>query len=251
MLSSLATSPIDPRGGPARSASPGERMGQQIAIKLAPATLAALKGLGYALYIMRLFDKTNAQGKALVWLTTTRLEEATSIDFDAVYQAYVSTTQMVGNAVVTVSSSAPVDLGMTATVGSNMQIAVTRGGNPDGVTIVNGVSTPYTTGLMARAIGGDFAPIFAEPLYGLAADIAAPLDQFLLTFSTQGVAPGALIEHAVSQSLLVDLSGVLQRAVVFDINNGWSAGGAAWAKPVPAGADLTPVLVHERPLKRA
>jgi len=53
MLSSLATSPIDPRGGPARSASPGERMGQQIAIKLAPATLAALKGLGYALYIMR------------------------------------------------------------------------------------------------------------------------------------------------------------------------------------------------------
>jgi hypothetical protein len=224
-------------------------MDQQVNIKLAPATLTAIMGLGYALYVMRAFDTTNAQGKALVWLTTTQLAESIRIAFESRYEAYVWTSRMVANAVIISTSTAPVDLGQTATVDENMRIAVSQGGNSDGVTIVNGIATPYTTGLMASG-NGALAPIFAEPLHGLAADIAAPLDQFLLTFTTQGVAPGTLVEHAMSQSLLVDLSGVLERDVAFEIDAGWSAGGAAWAKTVPAGSALTPVLVHERPTRR-
>ena len=71
---------------------------------------------------------------------------------------------------------------------------------------------------MATANNAAFGPIFAEPLYGLAEDIAAPADQFLLTFSTHGVLPGSVIQHAMSQSLLVDLTGAEERTVAFDIN---------------------------------
>jgi hypothetical protein len=225
-------------------------MAQQITITLAPATLVALKNMGYALYVMRAFNTTNAAGKPLVWLATTQFLENTVIAFEAKYQAYVSTSQVIPNGVVTVSTSAPVELGQTATIDANGVLTVTQGGNPAGVTLVNGSTTPYTTGLAAAA-DGIAAAIFAEPLYGLAEDIAAPLDQLLLTFTTQGVAAGTLIEHAMSQSLLVDLTGAAQRTAAFDINTGWSAGGATWAKPVAAGTDLTPVLVHETPLEKA
>jgi hypothetical protein len=223
---------------------------QQITITLAPATLAALKDMGYELYVMRAFDTTNAAGKPLVWVATTLFAENIMITFDVEYQAYISTSQVIPNGVVLVSTTAPVALGQTATIDANGTITVTQGGNPAGVTIVNGGTAPYTTGLAATVNGNSTAAIFAEPLYGLAADIAAPLDRFLLTFSTQGVAAGTLVEHAMSQSLLVDMTGTSQRAVTFDINTGWSAGGATWATPVPAGANLTPVLVHETPLGR-
>lgn len=224
-------------------------MVQEINITLAPTTIVALKDLGYALYVMRAFDTTNAAGKPLVWIATTQFLENTTITFEAQYAAYVSISQMIPNGVVSVSSTSGVNLGQTATIDGMGEITITQGGNLAGVTLVNSSTTPYTTGLAATA-NGAFAPIFAEPLYGLAEDIAAPLDLLLLTFTTQGVAAGTLIEHAMSQSLLVDLTGANKRAVAFDINTGWSAGGATWATPVAAGTDLTPVLVHEKPLER-
>ena len=221
-----------------------------ININLAPATLEALSSMGYALYVMRSFDTTNAAGKPLVWFASTQFLESNSIAFEAQYQAYVPTSQVIPNGVVIASDTVPVELGQTVTIDVNGVLTVTQGGNPAGVTLVNSTTRPFTTGLMATANSAGFGPIFAEPLYGLAEDIAAPADQFLLTFSTDGVPPGSVIQHAMAQSLLVDLTGATERTVAFDINTGWSAGGATWATTVPAGADLTPVLVHEKPLVR-
>lgn len=220
---------------------------QQITITLPSATLVALKDMGYALYAMRAFDTTNAAGQPLVWVATTQYLEMTTLAFQAQYQAYVSTSQLVADGVVTMSATAAVDLGQTATVDANGMITVTQGGRPNAVTLVNSSSNPFTTGLAAGADGGS-AAIFAEPLYGLAEDIVAPLDQVLLTFSTAGVQVGTLVRHAMSQSFLVDLTGGEQRTVAFDINQGWSAGGAVWGQNVPAGTDLIPILVHETPM---
>jgi hypothetical protein len=222
---------------------------QQITVTLAPATLVALRELGYALYVMRAFDTTNAAGKPLVWLTTTQFLENTTIAFEMKFQVYVSTSKVVANGIITVFTAAPVELGQTAAIDTGGTLTVTQGGNPTGVTILNKGTTPYTAGLAVQANDDFLSPIFAEPLHGLAEDIAAPREQFLLTFTTQGVAAGTLIGHAMSQSLLVDLAGADQQTVAFDIDTGWNAGGASWATPVPAGADLTPVLVHEKPLE--
>lgn len=223
-------------------------MPQTIMIQLNQATLAALKELGYALYIMRAFNTTNAAGKPLVWIAETNYLENNALSFETAFAAYVSTSQVIPNGVVVASSYAPADIGQTATVDANGALTVTASGNPQGVTLVNGSTSPYTTGLAAAVNGQAPTPIFAEPLYGLAEDIAAPLDKFLLTFTTQGVSAGTLVEHAMSQSLLVDISGLDQATVTFDINTGWNAGGAIWATPVAAGANLIPVLVHEQPM---
>lgn len=222
----------------------------QITIMLSSQTIIALNELGYALYVMRAFDTTNRAGKPLVWLTTTQFFENIAIAFEVKYDAYVSVSQIIGGGIVVATSVAPAALGETATVDGNGIITVTQGGSPTAVTLVNGSTREYTAGLAAAANNGGAAPIFAEPLFGLAEDIAAPLDQFLLTFSTQGIAAGAVVTHAMSQSLLVDLAGADQRSVVFDINTGWSWEGP-WANTVPAGAELTPILVHERPLQSA
>jgi hypothetical protein len=225
-------------------------MVQQIQIQLSAETLTELKQMGYALYVMRAFDTTNAAGKPLVWVETTQYLQNNTLSFDAVYEAYVSTSQVIPNGVVTMASSAPVELGQTVTVDANGVLSVTTTGTPGAVTIVNNAGSPFTTGLAAAANGGNSAPVFAEPLFGNMEDIAVPLPQFLLTFSTQGVQVGTLIPHAMAQSVLVDMSSIDQATVGFDMNTGWNAGGAAWAKMVPAGADLTPVLVHEKPMAR-
>jgi hypothetical protein len=221
---------------------------QQITVTLSNDTMQALEGMGYALYVMRAFNTTNAAGKPLVWFATTQLANNVTIAFDIVYAAYVSNTQAVSGVIIVSEATAPVQLGDTATLGANGLIVVTPGGRPGAVTLVNSTTSPYTTGLAAVANGGALTSIFAEPLYGLAEDITAPLDQFLLTFTTQGTAVGTLIEHAMSQSLLVDLSGGASRTVAFDINKGWNAAGGAWATPVAAGADLVPLLSHETPM---
>ena len=59
---------------------------QQITITLAPATLVALKEMGYALYVMRAFDTTNAAGKPLVWIATTQFLQNTTIEFEVAYR---------------------------------------------------------------------------------------------------------------------------------------------------------------------
>jgi hypothetical protein len=221
---------------------------QQLTITLSNETIQALQGMGYALYAMRGFNTTNAAGKPLVWLTTTQFANAISIDFAIQYAAYMSTTTVVGGVVIVQSTSAPVELGQTATLGADSRITVTTAGRSDAVTLVNGTTSPFTTGLAAAHDAGQPAPVFAEPLYGLGEDIAAPLDQFLLTFTTQGTTVGTVIEHAMSQSLLVDMGGQAAVTASFDINTGWDAAGAPWAKSVAAGAALVPLLSHETPM---
>lgn len=221
----------------------------QITITMSPTTLSSLRGMGYALYVMRAFNTTNAAGKPLVWLATTTFLVNTVIECDIGYEAYVSLSQEMSFGTVVSMSTAPVKLGQTATFDAQGQSTVADGGNPDGVTLVNAGNMAFTSGLAAGA-GGPVTPLIAEPLYGLGENIVVPLEQFLLTFSTQGIAPGTLIVHAMSQSLLVDMTNATERSVSFDINEGWSAGGAPWATTVRAGAELAPLLVHQVPMLR-
>jgi hypothetical protein len=223
----------------------------QITVTLSPATLAALDNLGYALYVLRAYNTTNAASKPLVWLADTQLTENVVISFDIKYKAYVSVSRESSIGDIVAMSAVPVVLGETATVDGEGTFTITQGSNPSGVTIVNGSTRPYTSGLAAAVDDVRATPLLAEPLYGLAENINAPLDRFLLAFSTQGIGEGTPIAHAMSQGLLVDLAGADQRTMAFDINTGWGAGDVTWAKTVPAGADLTPILVHVVPMRSA
>jgi hypothetical protein len=223
---------------------------QKVVVFVDQTTLTALKSLGYALYALKGFETTNAQGKALVWGETTGFADTTTFISTGEYQAFVTTSTEVGGNVVTTRAVAAVTLGDIATFTLANGLTVTPGGNPAGVTIVNSTTTPYTAGLSARSMdaGGDFSPVASVPLYGLSEDIIAPVDKFLVTFSTAGAPVGTPFPHSVTQSLLIDMTDQTLLEATFDINTGWSFGDAAWGETVPAGADLFAVLVKETPL---
>jgi hypothetical protein len=94
-------------------------------------------------------------------------------------------------------------------------------------------------------------PIAAFPLYGYSMDAMAPLEQVLLVFESYPATAGQILDRTLAQGLLVDVTGVAERVVGFDINNGWTWGGAAWAHTVPANTSLSSVLVHQAPLQLA
>ena len=232
--------------------SSGETMAiaQQVVVTVDPTTLAALKDLGYALYALKGFETTTAQGKALVWAETTTYADNTAFISTAEYQAYVTTVQTAGSVVITQSAVVDVALGDIATFSPSTGLTVAPGGNPDGVTIVNTTTTAYTAGLNARSTDAadGFSPFAAVPLHGLGEGVIAPVGKVLVTFSTVGVDVGSPLSHSVTQSLLIDLTDQTQLEASFDINTGWSFGNAAWGQTVPAGANLFAILAKQAPL---
>ncbi len=226
---------------------------QKVIVFVSDATLTALKELDYTLYALKGFETTNAQGKALVWgWSSTYLENTTFISTPE-YQAYIAAAdQLIGNGAV-IQSSVVIDVTLGDIVtftDPQTPLKVTSGGYAQGVTIVNTSTTPYTAGLNARSMeaAGEFSPVAGVPLYGLAEAIIAPVDKFLVTFSTAGTLAGQPLPYSMTQSLLIDMTGQTQLEATFDINTGWSFDNAPWGQTVPAGSDLFALLVKETPL---
>ncbi len=221
---------------------------QQIQITVDETSLVALKDLGYALYVLRAVDTNNAGAKALVMFVVTEVLGQTTITFTPTLQATVTTS----GSLVDISVGAQVVLGDVFTYVSGGPPTVTPGGNPRGVTVLNGTTDPLTAELGAGPEGGPPMPFVSAPLYGLGGDIFAPKDSYLVTFSTAGLGAGAVLNTSMSQSLLANLAEQAQVAASFDINKGWNYGGASWGQVVPAGANLQKTLITTMPLaKRA
>ena len=221
---------------------------QQITVTLSNDTIQALQGMGYALYAMQKFNITSAGGKPQVWRAMTGLANNVAIAFDIQYAAYMSDPQVLGTVVMESTTAAPVQLGQTATLGEDRALVVTTDGTADAVTLVNGTTQRFITGLAALGESAAPTPLIAAPLYGLGEAIMAPLDQYLLTFSTQGLAPGTPIDHSMSQSLLIDMSGQTTVTAPYDINTGWNTAGVSGAQLVKAGTPLGPILAHQMPM---
>jgi hypothetical protein len=221
---------------------------QQITITLSNDTIQALQGMGYALYAMQKFNTTSAAGKPMVWRAMTTFANSMAIDFDIEYAAYMSEPAVSDSVIIVRTTAKPVQLGQTATLGDDFALTITTGGRADAVTLVNGTTQRFTTGLADHEESSTPVPLIAVPLYGLGEAIVGPLDQFLLTFSTQGLAPGTPIDHSMSQSLLIDMSGQTAVTVSYDINTGWNVGETHGTQLVKAGTPLAPILAHQMPM---
>ncbi|WP_165187750.1 hypothetical protein [Caulobacter soli] len=216
---------------------------REIQIAVDDTSLAALKDLGYALYALRAVDTNNAGARALVWAAVADFLNQTTLALPSTLQAYVTTR----GSVMDVSVGDEVVLGDVFTYVAGGAPTVTPGGNPRGVTVLNGTTDPLTAGLAA----GSPTLFVSAPLYGLGGDIFAPKDSFLVTFSTAGLSPGAVLNTSMSQSLLIDMTGQAQVAASFDINKGWSYGGAPWGQVLSAGANLQKTLITTMPMAKS
>lgn len=226
-------------------------MKRQLTITLNAATVQGLHDETYALYGFaavrygpRLtMARAFGGGFPLVWLRQTTYLENNIIAFDdAALGAYVSVTPLVENAVIQVGATVQATVGQTVSVDVDGNLTPLASGSPGVVSILNAAQTAWTCGL-TQTIDNGPAPTCAFPLHGGSQDMIAPTAQILVMFAIDSIPQGAAVSTAYSGGFLIDFASETQRAVAFDIDAGWSADGATWARPIAPGADLGALLI--------
>lgn len=216
----------------------------EIDIEMTQATLEALMASGYALTAFKVVQASMRGASPLVWYQTNQLLMTTSIVWQEQYQAYVSTSQIIGNGVIRADSTTDIGLGQTAQVTANGAMTITDGGTPAAISIQNQASQPWTCGV-SQVVENQANAVCAAPLNGNMLGVIAPVEQVLLMLSARSVNTGTVIYQAYGPGVLIDLRSAAQRTVQFDINNGWSWDGGTWARPVAPGSDLVPLLIQQ------
>ncbi len=179
----------------------------------------------------------------LVWFRTDTFSATTNVDWQVQYQAYTSRSAIIPNGQIDASYSTDINLGQMLNVVAGGTGTVVGGGPSTAISIQNTTTTPFTCGI-SEVTGGSAKPLCAFPLYGTQMDVMAPIEKVLLMFSTTPVNTGTVIEQAYSSGIFIDLTSAQQRAVNFDINNGWDWGGFAWARQIPPTSNLVPLLIE-------
>ena len=226
-------------------------MQRQLTITMSAATVQGLQDEDYALYAFTAVHYgprlTQARafggGYPLVWLRQKGYLTNTVVRFDdALPSAYVSATALAENAVIQVGDSYVSALGQTVLVDENGLLTGLTTGSPGTVSILNTGQAAWTCGL-SLPVNQATTPICAFPLHGGAIDMIAPTATVLVMFAIDSIPLGSAVSTAYSNGLRVDFGSETQRIVDFDIDMGWSANAAVWARTVPAGTDIGSLLI--------
>jgi hypothetical protein len=222
---------------------------KQIIINLTPNTIQLLKSQNAQLYGFKAVESRTGGGAPTVWLRTGNLAPSTLVSWTEEYQAYTSLDTHFSQGVQIIPSFvAAIAVGQQLNVGTGGIGRVVDGGAPNAISILSETTQQFGCGISQRPAagggGGSFAPLSVFPLFSFALDVIVPLEKVLLLFSSMPLSPGTVVVRAPSSGVFVDLTGSVQRTVSFDINAGWSWGGAPWGQAVPPNSDLTPLLIQ-------
>ena len=217
----------------------------EIMIELSQPTVDELQKYNFNLFGFK-GVKTSVTGSPLVWFKTKNYATLTDLTWEQDYQAYTSTSLIIPGGKIVASNSYAIGLGQTLDVTgpTGTGIIDVSTGYPGAISINNMTSTQFTTGISQVSPIGVPTPMCAFPLFGSNLDVIAPIEVVLLMFSSSPVNTGTVIEQAYGPGLLIDLTLEPLREVAYDINTGWSWGGAPWGQAVPAQASLVPLLIN-------
>lgn len=215
-------------------------------------TVSALNNGGYQLYIFRAVSTDNQAARPLLWFDAA-YSANTQIPPTDSYYAYTSSSNLQPGQQIFMGFNARIKMGQRLEVDKSGAGKVVQG--RDGfISINNSSSNPFVAGLALGTVSSEVIPFFAEPLFGNQTNFVQPTSKILLVLSTQMLAPGTVVDaiplhKEVARKIMVSqTSGILieatsKRVVTFDINNGWSWGGAEWASLVNVSTDLTQTLI--------
>jgi hypothetical protein len=211
-------------------------------------SVRALAGGNFVLYGFKAV-KTSAAGAPLVWFETRQFGRRTEIGWTERYQAYTSPSQIIPNGRILAANSYDIDLDETLHVTSSRGSGSvdTRRSMAQAISISNETNTQFTCGISQSNPEGGVTPMCALGLYGGMGDVIAPIEQVLLMFSAMPMSTGTVITRAPSLGIVIDLTDANARSVSYDVNAGWSWGGAPWARQVAAQEDLVALLIRSRP----
>jgi hypothetical protein len=207
-------------------------------------TVTALLRNGYKLYAFKGVDGPTG-GVPVVWFSTNVFSATTDIEWSEQYSGYTaSSASLAPNTQVDASFSAPMNLGQLLSVGIGGIGGVGNNGNPGAISIINQTTTPFVCGVSVQnGSTGSSNPICAFPLFGKGLDVMVPLEEVYLTFATQPVNTGTVVEQSFAEGIHIDMTGLTTPApVTFDINHGWT--GPGYTTNIPAGSNLVKELVN-------
>jgi hypothetical protein len=216
-----------------------------ITINMTAATIATLMDTNSALVGFKAVQ-ANANGALpAIWFSTQRYSQPTQLTWSDQFQGFASSSSIAPDETVMMSFSVEMRLGQTLTLSQYGQGMVSPGGPASAISIANQGMAQTTCGIAQPSpLGGGPVPYCAVPLPPASMTVLAPLDRVLLLFSTMQINEGTLLSQAFASGLLIDVTAAGGQCVVeFDIDNGWSAGGASWAQDVAQGAQLAPLLL--------
>ncbi|MCX4866955.1 hypothetical protein OHU11_27870 [Streptomyces sp. NBC_00257] len=118
------------------------------------------------------------------------------------------------------------------------------------VTVDNETTRPFTSGIaqlnhVAAGQSAKATPLAAFPLHGRNLDFFTPVEKVLLMFATAVIETSTVVEQAFRPGLLVDLTGVAQRDVTYDVDHGRGPAMPNWTTPVDSLTLLTPLLIQQ------
>ncbi|MDJ0593388.1 MAG: hypothetical protein QNJ72_25945 [Pleurocapsa sp. MO_226.B13] len=206
-------------------------------------TLDALVNSGYYLYALLALQSSDKAGRPLVWLQTQKYSATTNVTWSSQYQAYTSFTAITSGNKISVGFSTPIEVGQLLTINQQTGTGDVTNEEYPIIGILNKTNTQFTCGFSEQQ-DSTCVPVCALPLYGNGLQLFVPLPKILLMFSTVPVAQATVIDVSYGPGVLIDLNNANQRAVSFDINNGWSWGGYTWAQSVQANSNLVPLLIE-------
>jgi hypothetical protein len=220
-----------------------------IDIMMSGTTVQQLKKSGFALYGFKAVQTANGAAAPVVWFQTQAqaLLTNTQVTWTEQYQANISSDQIIPNGVINASTAIDIDLAQTANIDQYGNLSINEQGTASAISLNNQWSQAWTSGISQVVRGQPPSPMVALPLYGNMLEVIAPIEKVLLMFASPTVNTGTVIYKTYSSGVLVDLTGApgnpASRTVMFDLNDGWSWGAAAWGTPVQAQEDLIPILI--------
>ena len=199
-----------------------------VTISMPPDSAQRLRAWGFHLFVFKAVRTPRANAMPVIWHEP-RYAETTVIRWTSEVQAYASH-----------GSPAPVKPGQTLRVTPDA-VQVVDDGVLDAVSIANETRTPLIAGLM-QEVDGTLRNFCAVRMAPATLEMLTPLEQVVLMFATEVLDTGRVLHQALGPTLWVDLTGVRERAVAYDVNAGWMWGGGSWARVIRLRAELTPLL---------
>ncbi|GMU03508.1 hypothetical protein KH5H1_76300 [Corallococcus caeni] len=231
----------------------------RVTLTLSEDTVRGLAESGTFLYGFMAVGGTDQAAVPLVWFQLRDYSLTTTLSWQEQWQAYVSLHAAAPSPTVNASAAYGITPGQTLQVQTPQGLGqVVDDGVQGALSIVNQTQAPLTCGLSLRS-GGASAPIAAFPLYGNGLQLLVPVKRVLLMFSTVPIEPGTPLRRSCGPGVLMDFSDAPTREISFDLNTGWDLRGKSWARTIPAGSDLVPLLIvqtgplrpRQRPVKPA
>jgi hypothetical protein len=218
-----------------------------IQISLDDDTLQKLNQTGQSLRAYKGVKASIEGGLCPVWFTTANFAPTVNVKWTEQYGGYVDGQEFKPGIVIDAENSENMDLGDLMTVQDDGTAVVTANGSQGDISIKNAGKKEWICG-MGQVVNNTLSPVCAFPLFGQYTVLMMPYEQVLLVFESGQTDTGTVVEETISSSIVLTLTGEDEgqtKDISFNIDNGWDAKGANWAKINTGTLNLAATLIHQ------